>query len=383
MRILISLTYYRPHYSGLTIYAEREARALAERGHQVCILTSQYNKKLPLKENMDGVEIIRSKVLFRLSKGVIMPWLPFQAAKLLTNSDVVQLHVPQFDAALIALIARIMRKPVVLTYHCDLKLPIGFTHSLASRSSNLLNHIAADISQSIVHNTRDYAENSPFLQRYLNKLVTIFPPINVPRVDNEEVNRFRLKFNLLPNQRIIGMAARLASEKGVDCLAKAVPKIVEKYPDTRILFVGPYQQVIGEEEYAANVMHLIEMLGSKWTFVDVLSPREMGAFYRICDVLVLPSINSTESFGMVQLESMSCGTPVIASDLPGVRIPVLETGMGILVSPTSVDELALAVIKILDNPQAYQSNPSNLLAQTSPEIVAEKYELLFKSLLQS
>ncbi|MRR29856.1 glycosyltransferase family 1 protein, partial [bacterium] len=73
MRILIVLTYYRPHISGLTIYAERLAVAMAKRGHQVTVLTSQYDKSSPQAEVCDGVRIARVPVLFKLSKGVIMP----------------------------------------------------------------------------------------------------------------------------------------------------------------------------------------------------------------------------------------------------------------------------------------------------------------------
>ena len=125
MRILIALTYYRPHYSGLTLYAEREARALAARGHQVTILTSRFDDQLPAREITDGVEIVRPKVRLRVSKGVIMPSLPVIAWSLIRKADVVHLHVPQLDAALIAIMARLAGKPVVLTYHCDLLLPGG------------------------------------------------------------------------------------------------------------------------------------------------------------------------------------------------------------------------------------------------------------------
>ena len=75
MKILIELTYYRPHTSGLTIYAERLATALAGRGHQVTVLTSQYDKSLPREEMMEGVRVVRVPVLLRISKGVIMPTL--------------------------------------------------------------------------------------------------------------------------------------------------------------------------------------------------------------------------------------------------------------------------------------------------------------------
>jgi glycosyltransferase involved in cell wall biosynthesis len=73
MKVLIALTYYRPHTSGLTIYAERLARALAERGHRVTVLTSQYDKSLPRTEYLHGVDVVRVPVAFRISKGVIMP----------------------------------------------------------------------------------------------------------------------------------------------------------------------------------------------------------------------------------------------------------------------------------------------------------------------
>ena len=68
MKVLIELTYYRPHTSGLTIYAERLAKALVSRGHAVTVLTSQYDKNLPKMEIRDGVKIIRAPVLFRIKQ---------------------------------------------------------------------------------------------------------------------------------------------------------------------------------------------------------------------------------------------------------------------------------------------------------------------------
>ena len=84
MKILIVLTYYRPHISGLTIYAERLAKAFAARGHAVTVLTSQFKKDLPREEVQDDVKIVRVPVLFRLSKGVIMPAFGFTANRLVS-----------------------------------------------------------------------------------------------------------------------------------------------------------------------------------------------------------------------------------------------------------------------------------------------------------
>ena len=79
LKILFILTYYRPHVSGLTIYVERLAKALAERGHQITVLTSHYAKDLPFDERFDGVRIVRVPVAFRFSKGVFMPTFPLVA----------------------------------------------------------------------------------------------------------------------------------------------------------------------------------------------------------------------------------------------------------------------------------------------------------------
>ena len=112
MKLLIVLTYYRPHTSGLTIYAERLARAMVRRGHQVTILTSQYDSALPEEETQDGVRILRVPVAFRLSKGVVMPSFGLRASRLVRENDAIQLHLPQFDAAGIALRGKLYRNPL-------------------------------------------------------------------------------------------------------------------------------------------------------------------------------------------------------------------------------------------------------------------------------
>src|SRR5262245_2257853 len=110
MRILIALTYYRPHVSGLTIYAERLARGLARRGHAVTVLTSQFAATLAGREEVDGVDIVRVPIATKVSKGVIMPRFPFYAATYLGRCDVVNVHMPQFEAALLSSLGRLRRR---------------------------------------------------------------------------------------------------------------------------------------------------------------------------------------------------------------------------------------------------------------------------------
>ena len=381
MKILIALTYYRPHTSGLTIYAERLARALVRRGHAVTVLTSRYAPHLPQRETSDGVEVLRLPVWLRISKGVLMPGMLFKAWELVQQSDVVHLHLPQLDAAYLALVARLLRKPVVLTYHCDLRLPSGLIHALANQVSHLANYLAARLANLLVTNTRDYAEESPFLRRYLRKIRIIPPPVELPPVSEADLAEFRGKYTLQPGQRIIGMAARLATEKGVEYLVQALPRVLEKFPQARVLFVGQFQAVFGEQAYAQMLAPLIEALGEHWRFLGNIPPVEFAAFMRAAEVTVLPSLNSTESFGMVQVESMISGTPVVATDLPGIRQPVKTTGMGVLFPRGDAPALAEAIMAILERPENYRGDAVEIARRFAPDAVAEAYERLFLKLL--
>lgn len=247
MHILTSLTYYRPHTSGLTIYAERLARAFTRRGHQVTILTSQDDRKLPRLETVDGVTILRIPPLMRVSKGLLMPGMPFSAWRAARKADVINLHMPQLDAAYIAWFGKLLHKPVVLTYHCDLRLPHGLIHAVANQVSHVANHVAAWGSDAIVCLTCDYAEHSYFLTYYMDKVHVLDALVESAPAGEADIQAFREKFGIRAGQRIIGMVARLATEKGVEYLVQALPQVLEHIPDARILYVGKYQDVVGEE----------------------------------------------------------------------------------------------------------------------------------------
>ncbi len=382
MRILTALTYYRPHISGLTIYTERLSKALAGRGHQVTILTSQFDPTTPLEECFDGVQIIRVPVIMRVSKGVIMPSIGIQATKLVKACDVVHLHLPQFDAAGIALRGRLFKKPTVLTYHCDLKLPPGIFNRLANNAVHIMNNIAAISAHRIVTYTDDYATHSPYTMRYYDKVETILPPVILPDTSSELINQFALENNPEGRSPVIGMAARFAAEKGVEILLDALPRIFNRYPDAMVLYAGQYEDVLGEEEYARRLFPIIKGYQSqrRWKFLGTLKPDQMAAYYPNLDVLVVPSLNSTESFGLVQIEAMMNGVPVLASDLPGVRQPVSITGMGRIFKTGDATALAEGMLSIFADPQNYRGNPQAVTKQFSPEKNAKAYEELYKQI---
>jgi glycosyltransferase involved in cell wall biosynthesis len=381
IRVLIVLTYYRPHTSGLTIYAERLAKGLARRGHTVTVMTSRYDRSLPLTEEQEGVRIVRVPVAFRVSKGVIMPTFGFIATRLVHTHDVVSLHLPQFDAAGVAARARLMGKPSTLTYHCDLKLPAGPFNGFVNRVVDVMNHLAGLLADRVVAYTDDFAVHSPFLSRFAQKTVVIPPPVELPPATPEEVAGFARRVGLDGRGPVIGMAARLAAEKGVEVLLEALPRVLEVYPNARVLFAGQYQNVLGEEAYARRLAPLLEQYRDRWIFLGVLSPKEMAAFYPNLDVIVVPSLNSTESFGLVQVEAMLCGTPSIASDLPGVRQPVLQTGMGEIVPVGDARALAEAILRVVSRRERYVRPREEIARRWSTEQTAATYEALFEQLL--
>lgn len=381
MKILEVLTYYRPWVSGLTIYVERLSRALVEQGHDVTVLTSQYDPALPAYDLLHGVKIVRIPVSLRISKGVIMPGFGPMAWKLAQKADVLHLHLPQFDAPGVALRGRLMHKPVILTYHCDLQLPQGAFNKMVDGVVQKMNQAAGELADAVVTYTRDYGSHSPFLAQYMDKKLHIIPPpVELTDCTAVEVAQFREKHQL-NGRPVIGIAARLATEKGVEVLLNALPAILARHPNAVVLHAGPYKNIIGEEAYAARLSPLFQQYAAHYQLLGSLDGAELTAFYKSLDVLTVCSLNSTESFGLVQIEAMQHGVPVAACALPGVRQPVTMTGMGEVTPIGDADALAQAIIRILDDKAAYVRD-TRLIAQTfDPAQTAVAYVQLFQQLL--
>ncbi len=384
MKILTVLTYYRPHTSGLTIYAERLARAFARRGHQVTVMTTQYDKSLPLEETMDGVRIIRVPVAVRVSKGVLAPTFGWVSTKLVMENDVVQLHLPQFDAPGVALRARLFGKPAVLTYHCDLLLPKGLFNRFVNMVVQFQNNTAALLSNAIVTYTQDYADHSPYLSRYKYKLTPLLPPVELPSAEQRAVEAFAAANHTRERRPVIGMVTRFAAEKGVEVLLEALPSVLEQYPQAQVLFAGQYQNVLGEQAYSDRLMPRIKKYEEEgyWKFLGTLSQSQLAAVYPNLDVLTVPSLNSTEAFGLVQVEAMMSNVPCVTSALPGVRRPVQMHSMGKVVPIGDPAALAQGLLEVLADREKYTCDPAELRHTYNPDTVAQEYEKLFEKLMK-
>jgi glycosyltransferase involved in cell wall biosynthesis len=382
MKILTVLTYYRPHTSGLTIYAERLAKAFAKRGHQVTVMTTQYDPSLLLEETMDGVKIVRVPVAARISKGVIAPTFGLVATRLVAQHDVVQMHLPQFDAPGVALRGRLFGKPAVLTYHCDLLLPPGFFNRFVNTVVDFQNNMAGMLSNHIVTYTQDYADHSPYLSRYSSKLTPILPPVELPDPLPGAVEAFAEEHHIGVRRPVIGMVTRFASEKGVEVLLGALPKILQKYPRAQVLYAGQHQNVMGEQAYFDRLSPEIRKyeVSGHWKFLGNLDPVDLAALYPNLDVLTVPSLNSTEAFGLVQIEAMMNGVPCVPSALPGVRQPVKMHGMGRVAKIGDPEDLAACILEVLDEPEKYRGDIQAIKKAYKPDSIAAEYEKLFERL---
>lgn len=381
MKILIILTYYRPHVSGLTIYVERLAKALAERNHQVTVLTSHYARNLPYEERFDGVRVVRVPVAFRFNKGAFMPTFPLAAWREIKAHDVVNIHLPQVEAALGTWLARLAGHKPILTYHCDLHMPPVWYGRLVDRLTSWDNLVAGRLADVIVTNTEDFARHSPVLAQFglastgAGKVRAVIPPILIGAPSPNGRRIFRAQLGLADDQPVVGFVGRFAHEKGVDYLINAIPQVLAQVPDVRFVFAGP-QDAVGETTWL-DLQPLIERYREHLTFLGTLPTPSMPDFFAACDVVTVPSINNTESFGMVQAEAFMCGTPAVATDLPGVRQPIAMSGMGEVVPVRDVDALAAGIVKVLKHRPQYIRPHDEIMRTFGMAHTVDAYEQLF------
>ena len=379
MKILISATYFEPYNSGLSQFALRLGRGLVALGHQVTVLTSKYQQNLPLEEEIFGMHVVRVPVDFRLSKGVLMLGLGKIAKPWIKWADVVNLHLPQFESAILAGLVKAQGKRLVVTYQCDLEKEGNMLTQLPFLGTRMLHTVALKKADVIAQMTQDYAETSPALQNVLDKVRIIVPPINPIKAKKDVIQGLRAKFSLDENHRYIGLSGRVASEKGYETLVEALPEILKKFPNVMVLHAGSWKGVVGEEAYQAKIDSLIKPFTGNWKKLGFLSDDEFRAFFAICDLLVVSSTNRTEAFGMVQIEAYAQGTPVVASNSPGIRVPVTQTGAGALFKTGDAKSLAEKVCQVLERGKPAFSIKPEYLNEFSEESVAKKYLEIYKN----
>lgn len=365
----MGLSYYAPYVSGLTDTAKLVGEELVRRGHRVLVATTRHESDLPATEVLDGVEVYRAPVVARIGKGVVSPAFPLLVRRLARGADVVNLHLPLLEAGV--LVAATAGAPVVTTYHCDVNLEPGLLNDLQVRAVDASTRSALRGSAAVIVTSTDYAERSRVASSLPSGTVAIPPPARLHR-------RGRPVFRDGGGPHV-GFLGRLVEEKGVEHLVEAFRSLDD--PSARLLIAGDYTKVaggsvVGRVRAAMGDDRRISLLG-------FLAEEQIPDFYSSLDVFTLPSVNALEAFGIVQVEAMMLGVPVVASDLPGVRLPVRRTGFGAIARPGDAADLAAALRRVLAERPDPVTGAAAAVAAYGLQRTTDAYEELFRSVART
>ncbi|MGY2080210.1 glycosyltransferase family 4 protein [Modestobacter sp. SYSU DS0657] len=362
--LLIALNYYAPYVSGLTNVARDVAVGLAARGHRVKVVTTRHDPSLPEFETVDGVEVERAPVVARLGKGVIAPTLVTRAIRASRRARLTNLHLPMLEAGPIAARAA---SPVALTYHCDVSLPPGAVNAVQRAAVDGSSRLAMRHAQTVVVTTDDYARHSRLWPAMAGRTVAIPPPCHERPAGTP---RFRDGAGLH-----VGFLGRIVEEKGLQYLVRGFQQMGD--PDARLLIGGDFAQVAGGS-VVEEIRGLVDG-DPRIRLLGFLPDEALADFYASLDVFALPSVNAFEAFGIVQVEAMMAGVPALASDLPGVRTPVRDTGFGRIVTPRDVTGIATGLQELAAADLDRRAGADEARRRFAASTVIDAYEQLVRS----
>ena len=328
-KILIVTNFYEPHKSGIITYIKQEINSLKKKNYQITILTTKHKKYLLTSETFNDINIIRCKPTLSISRGFYSFELIKKFLILKKKYDIINLHLPISE--IFPLIFFINKNKTIITYHCLPQFPLylkflkfyfyvfGFLSLLLSKKISVL--------------SKDYF-NHLFLHKYFEKKVIEAPPFILPNknLTNDKVNK---------NLRI-GYLGRLSNEKGLEYLIDASDKMALNNINHSVVIAGD----VNDTRFIKYINKLKRSSNKYIKFVGKINEEEKKQFYNNIDIFILPSTNSFEAFGIVQLEAMSYGVPVIASNIPGVRSIINRTNNGYLFENRNKKDLYKTILSL-------------------------------------
>ena len=370
MHVLHVGKYYPPYRGGIETVVEQLCRGLAGRGIDVTAVVSNDNPSTA-DERIEGVRVLRLGRTAELNSQPLN-WRLVPTLRSL-RFDVLHFHTPNPVGALAILAAR-RAEPIVVSHHSDivkqrfLGVPATLTQSLLYRGAAAL--VAA---------TPKHIEHSSVLRRFEASCHVIHFPIdalpyaNAPSLWDDQLP---LEWQEEPLVLFVG---RLVYYKGVDVLLEALA--LTKRARLAIVGVGPLEARLVEQAARLGIAERVKFLGA-------VPDDRLRSLYKCARFLVLPSVAPSEAFGMVQLEAMAAGRPVISTDLKSGVPYVNQHGVtGLIVPPGDARAMAAAMKTLLENePYALslgEAAERRVLAEFHVDKVVDAHIELYTRVLRS
>lgn len=344
-RIAVFTPAYPPYRGGMGTVAYNFAKGLKYLKHHVEVFTVAHNKsKKSSPQENDIVRVHLLRPIIRYGLGAFVPQIIWKAR----TFDVIHLHYPFFGGAEVLLIMKLIQPKIqiVLHYHFD-AVGKGWLKLFFIIYSKIILPILLIISHSIIATSKDYLQSSNLARSYTRnpKKFVIIPNGVSYATYNERHDTARLRKSLSLHSGtqmilFVGALDQAHYFKGITVLLSAWQKIVKLSSKTDILAVVGRGNLKSSYEQLSKQLHIDNFV----KFVGMVSDDELVSYYQLADVTVLPSIDKSEAFGLVLLESLSSETPVIASNLPGVRCLIEHEQTGWLVRPHDSHDLMNAIL---------------------------------------
>jgi rhamnosyl/mannosyltransferase len=374
MRVLHLGKYYPPTQGGVETVTFQLAEGMTKRGIRSDVLC--FNPGGPtVSEEWNGYTVTRAAT----PRVVFSTPLSTDFIRLLRKPapayDILHLHCPNPMAALALRLVNPDAK-IVLHWHSDVIRQRYFNKAYRLCLGNWL----ANRADAVIGATGAHVEASEFAGAFAGK-AHVIPfcldpePYGPDAVDQATLIRLREEH---AGKKAVFALGRLISYKGFDVLIDAAAGL----PDNWVVLIG------GKGPMEAQLLAHIEAKGlaGKVLLVGSISQNALSAYYHFCRVFCLPSVTRAEMYGMVQLESMACGRPVVSTRIPGSGVPfVNEHGVtGLTVPPGDSSALAEAIMEIDGDQTRWERMSANgLLAvrtRFSPDAMLDEVGRLYRML---
>ncbi len=383
LRIAHVTATYPPYRGGTGNVCYNNARELARRGHDVHVFTAR-QEPAARHERLEGVSVHRLSPLVRIGNAPVLPTL-FTS---LRGFDVLHLHYPFIlGAEMVRAASLVHRTPLVVSFHNDLigngaRAAVFSLYQRASahltvRGAACLCAVSLDHFQSSAL-CRSLAKHEPRTVELPNGVdTTLFRPTTPA-----ESRAFRQKNGVPDHARLILFVAALDRAhhfKGLSILLHALAALPQ---DTWLLIVGDGEL---RDDYQREAAQL--GIADRTMFAGSIAHEDTVPYFANADVTVLPSA-PPESFGLVLVESLACETPVIASDIPGVRTVVSHGEDGFLFPQGNVSGLTQTLERLLSTPEdgrraMGQAGRRNVQQRYSWPALGEQLEHIYRSVCLS